>query len=232
MRREVIGNAELYLGDCRDLLPQLESVHAVVTDPPFGIGFQYASHADRPEDYPELMQWLVSECLRLSAGPCFVWQSMANCGRWHEWFPPGFRILAACKGFVTQRATAVQFAWDPVISWGLPSGRADRWVYDWNVCSVPNFGSGRESIDHPCPRPVQHCEWLLGAVPAASLILDPFIGSGTTGVAALRLGRRFIGCEIDPGYFEVACRRLEAAARQPSLIPDAPPPAAQQGAFL
>ncbi len=80
---------------------------------------------------------------------------------------------------------------------------------------------------HPTAKPI---EWMERLVNIASLpgetILDPFMGSGTTGVACAKLGRRFIGIEIDPGYFEIACRRIDEAYRQRDLFRDAPRPAA------
>ena len=71
---------------------------------------------------------------------------------------------------------------------------------------------------HPTQKPVRLMEWCLGFLPKAETILDPFMGSGTTGVACANTGRRFVGIEIDPGYFDAACRRIEAAYRQPRLF--------------
>ena len=109
----------------------------------------------------------------------------------------------------------------------------------WSSLEQPvrafDYGHGQlanEGKQHPTQKPLPLMVWCLGFMPAARLVFDPFMGSGTTGVAALRLGRRFIGCEIDPGYFDIACRRIEAAARQPSLLPDTPPPRAMQGALI
>jgi site-specific DNA-methyltransferase (adenine-specific) len=73
--------------------------------------------------------------------------------------------------------------------------------------------------------------WCLGFVPTAQIIIDPFMGSGTTGVACVRRGRRFVGIEIDEGYFEIACRRIEAETRQPRLFAEPAPVAVQGGLF-
>ncbi len=83
---------------------------------------------------------------------------------------------------------------------------------------------------HPTQKPVAVIEWVLGFVKATT-ILDPFMGSGTTGVACARLGRRFIGVEIEPRYFDIACRRIEAECRQPRLFTE-PTPRAVQEALL
>ena len=80
---------------------------------------------------------------------------------------------------------------------------------------------------HPTQKPVAVMEWVLGFVKAHT-ILDPFMGSGTTGVACARLGRRFIGCEIEPRYFDIACKRIEEAYRQPRLFAEPAPKAVQE----
>ena len=76
--------------------------------------------------------------------------------------------------------------------------------------------------EHPTQKPTAIMEWCLGFVPNAQTILNPFMGSGTTGVACARLGRRFIGIEIEPRYFDIACRRIEDAYKQADLFVDAP----------
>lgn len=226
IRWETIGNATLGLGDCRDILPTLSPIDAIVTDPPFGIGFKYDSHKDSAAEYDDLIRFLVAESVRLSRGPCFVWQSSKTCHRWHEWFPEGWRIFAACKAFVQLRPVEVQWAWDPVIFWGASGGKHDESIRDWHVATTPNFGLGRESIAHPCPRPLDQVEYIVGGLRAQS-ILDPFMGSGTTGVACANLGRQFIGIEIDPKYFDEACRRIENAYKQADLFIPAPAPFVQ-----
>ena len=222
-RTEVIGDATLILGDCREVLPTLPRVDAVVTDPPYGIRFgRYESHDDDVAAYPDLMRALVSGAEALCDGPCFVWQAMGNCGRWHEWFPPGYRIFAACKSFVQLRPVEVQYAWDPVIFWNTRSGKHNESIRDWHVAATPNFRAGRESIAHPCPRPVDQVLYIVEGL-RSETILDPFMGSGTTGVACIKLGRKFIGIEIEPKYFDIACKRIEEAWKQPRLF-DEPKP--------
>jgi len=81
----------------------------------------------------------------------------------------------------------------------------------------------QEAREHPTQKPVSVLEWCLGFLPDASTILDPFMGSGTTGVACANLGRKFIGIEIEPKYFDIACRRIEDAYKQPRLFEDAKP---------
>jgi DNA modification methylase len=214
-------SATLYLGDCLEILPQIEAADALVTDPPYGIGFDYGEgHKDDPEQYEAMMKAVLAECARIVGdGPCFVWQGMPQCHQWHRWFPAPFRILAACKGFVQYRPTAIQWSFDPVIFWGKPPCAPSVYVKDWHLQSKAPFGANRQRIDHPCPRPLEQTEYVvsLASLPG-HVVLDPFMGSGTTGVAAVRNGRRFIGIEKDPKHFESARKRIEDAEQQGRLL--------------
>ena len=100
----------------------------------------------------------------------------------------------------------------------------DKALREFTIC---NKTAGKE---HPTQKPIELMEWCLSLLPDASTILDPFMGSGTTGVACVKLGRRFIGIEIEPRYFDIACRRIEEATKQPDLFIE-PPREAEQLAF-
>jgi site-specific DNA-methyltransferase (adenine-specific) len=217
--RVEIGNHVLYRGDCLEVLPTLSGVDAVVTDPPYGIGFKYESHDDSEEAYEELVTSVVAWCGSLNPKCCFFWQAMRTADRWHRWFPSGFRIFAACKGFVQYRPTPVQFSWDPVIWWGSPSGEPSVYRKDYHEQRLAPFGFGRARIDHPCPRPIEQVVYVIGLASVESeTVLDPFMGSGTTGVACQKLGRRFVGIEKEPKYFDIACRRIEEAMNAEPLL--------------
>lgn len=208
---------ELYLADCLDVLPQLEGVDAVVTDPPYGIGFKYNIHDDSPDGYGEMLGRVLSLCAEASSddAPFFVWQGMKNAPQWHQWFPKDFRILAACKGFVQFRPTVPQYGFDPVIHWGKCKAKPSVFLRDYHVQRLAPFGAGRPKIEHPCPRPLEQVRYFVEMVgEGAPTVLDPFMGSGTTGVAAIELGHRFVGIEIDPDYFEIAHKRIKHAASQ------------------
>jgi len=211
----------LYLGDCREILPTLEagSVDAVVTDPPFGIGFKYQSHNDTTDGYGEWMWSCVemAEKLCSSGSPIFVWQAMLNVRRFAEWFPRDWRLFAAARNFVQIRHTAMQYSYDPVLVWWTDGdvwtmGTANR---DFHIGDTTPQSRGEDGYvkGHPCPRPLGQVAHIVQQwARPNSTILDPFMGSGTTGVAAMKMGRKFIGIEIEPKYFEIAARRIEEAA--------------------
>lgn len=203
----------LYHGDCRELLPDLHGT-ALITDPPYGIGWDRATWADDPEQYPALMRWLVSESKRVVPdGWCFVFQAMSNVGLFHEWFPDGWRLFAACKDFVQMRPTEVQNGWDPVVFWRngakVSGHRSNVGIVtrDYHVGSVA--GELRNKVGHPSPRPLDTMRHLVVLATADDgVVIDPFAGSGTTLRAAKDCGRRAIGIEIEERYCEVAANRL------------------------
>lgn len=228
-RVETIGDATLYLGDCRE--QSLPRVDAIVTDPPYGVGFEYESHDDAPSAYVEAVvkPILGFETLLTAQGMMCVFQSATHAPRWAQWFPREFRPIALTKAFVQMRAGFVTQATDYALMWfpnetpktqpaWQPNGARD-WFYSPET-AVPRSGPERE---HPCPRPLDMMRYIISRFcPPGSSVLDPFMGSGTTGVACVNTGRKFIGIEKEPKYFDLACRRLEEAWKQPRLFSDAP----------
>lgn len=206
-----IGNATLYRADCFHVLPTLNGIGAVITDPPFCIGFSYRNYDDSPHKYDELMSRLVPECTRITDdGPCFVWQSPRTADRWHRHFPDGYRIIAACKIYPEHLGKAPSFTWDPVIFWSRRRRVRDELPRDWHVADLRPWDGYRGENVHPCPRPLTQMRYFCDAT-SAKVILDPFMGSGTTGVAAILAGKRFVGIEQDPVYFAYACKRIAKA---------------------
>lgn len=208
-----IGSATLYRADCFDVLPNLCGIGAAVTDPPYGIGFRYRSYDDAPDKYDGLMTRLVPELVRVTdGGPCFVWQSPLKAGSWHRYFPAGWRIVAACKLYPKRGGRRKCLSWDPVIFFSGRSRIHDELPRDWHLADLRPY-DGDNPV--PCPRPLEQVRYFCEGVRADS-ILDPFMGSGTTGVAAVLAGKRFIGIERDPVYFEYACKRIERAWKERS----------------
>lgn len=227
-----IGDCTLYLGDCQQILPTLGRIDAVITDPPFGIGFKYASHDDTPDGYGEWLWTIISEAERLlfPGSPVFVFQAMLNAPHFHAWFPRNWRIYAAAKNFVQMRPTAMQYAWDPVVVWwtdgeAYKSDARDIVNRDFFVANTAGNVSNTKALEkgHPCPRPLDQMRVIVGqwARPGGE-VLDMFMGAGTTGVACVEEGRKFIGIEKDPKYFDIACRRIDAAYKRPKLFESAP----------
>lgn len=213
----IIGDATLYLGDCREILPTLGKVDAVVTDPPYGIaatwkgGFS-AKHgwakAERESGLRNAWdgQPPTAETMRLvlTAGD----QQIIWGGNYFE-LPPSRCWLVWNKperGFTLAEAELAWTSRDNVV----------------RVFDAPRSEPDRE---HPTQKPVALMAWCVQKT--TGTILDPFMGSGTTGVACAKLGRKFIGVEIEPRYFDIACKRIEEAYRQPRLFEE-PKPKAEQ----
>lgn len=223
----------LYHGDCLEILPHIDTADAVVTDPPFGIGFDYGeAHDDNASDYEVLMMTLVPQITRIANGrACFLWQSTKQAGNWHRWFPPGFRIFAACKSFAQYRPVSIQWSWDPVIFWGDSKGEPSVGKRDWHAQYLAAFGAGRELVKHPCPRNTQQVAYIVSlATSPGELVLDPFMGSGTTGIACVNNNRRFIGIEKGETYFLEAKERILRAKQQTQFHFDNKNPGASENA--
>lgn len=232
---KIIGPCLLINADCRDVLPMLAagSVDAVVTDPPYGVALigKKTKHTERTATqlYEDSERHLVENIIpRVCAWVASARRAVITPGTRHlSKYPPPTDL-----GGVYQPNGAGRGPWGfncfhPVLYYGnSPTNhlgqkpttvRATHWIV-------------RETIDHPCPKPV---EWMLWMVSMASidgeLVADPFMGSGTTGVACIRTGRRFIGIEIDPGYFKIARDRIRREWEQyqggPMFAPKADDPA-------
>ncbi len=212
----------IYHGDCRDVLPSLRA-NVVITDPPYGIGFTYpgAQYVDTVAAYAEWL-WPAIELAEKACstdGGIAVFQSAKYARNWAAWFPRDWRLIAIPKVFVQMNTALVTWATDYVLYWPLaetPRG-AREWqpkpARDWFVSyetAIPRRGYER---GHPCPRPHDMMRFMVSIIaPPASIVLDPFMGSGTTVVAAKRLGRRAIGIEIEEKYCEIAAKRLSQEA--------------------
>ena len=219
-REERIGNQRLILGDCLEVMPTLGRVDAVVTDPPYGIGFTYKTHDDSPEKWFRLMDAVVPVCRRVAKFVVMPSCAIKRLPWWYENHRPDW-IVAWHKGSPGHAASIGFNDWEPHVVWGRP----DRPMHDHfsTVCGFDDNG-------HPCPKPEAYSRWLVDrAAPRGGTIIDPFMGSGTTLVACQKLGRHGIGIEIDPDYFDIACRRVDEAARQPDLFIAPTPKPIQEG---
>jgi len=208
IKREVqIGDCRLILGDCVSVMPLLGKVDAVVTDPPYGIGESGGQFRDRKGGGHRVLarkDWDVS---RPSDVAFALVQSASD--KQIIWGGNYFAdLMPPSKGWLY---------WDKLMGGDFADGELawtnlDRALRKFTMC---NKMAGKE---HPTQKPVALMEWCLGFLPDAKTILDPFMGSGTTLVACAKLGRKGIGIELDPDYFEIACKRVEEAYRQPDLL--------------
>lgn len=203
----IIGDATLYLGDCMDILPTLPKVDAVITDPPYGIADDYLKPSNKGEWcnlYSEKITWdsfapdeAVSIAISLSS-KAIVWG-----GNYFK-LPP-------------QRGWLI---WDKMQS--HTSGHAEL---AWTNINIPirSFAYSRAQLSnehkqHPTQKPIGLMAWCIDLAGNPELILDPFMDSGTTGVAAIQMGRKFIGIEREQKYFDIACQRIEQATKQDDMF--------------
>jgi DNA modification methylase len=210
MTKVEIGDATLYLGDCIEIIPTLPEVDAVVTDPPYGVGFKYESHDDSREGYEEwCLRWF--DALQEKTETVLMCPGVPNVTMWARRRPFKWQI-AWLKPAAMGRSSVGFCNWEPMLLWGKGVKNSV------DVFTAPIRPD--QTIDHPCPKPLGWAVESVMRVPGNS-VLDPFMGSGTVGMACAELGRSFTGIEIDPAYFDLACRRIEQAQSQRKLF-DAP----------
>jgi site-specific DNA-methyltransferase (adenine-specific)/modification methylase len=217
-RVEKIGLATLYLGDCREIAPGLERPAAVITDPPYGIGIAKrgtvgTSKVAAVRDYgkadwdnapppADFIDWLRanSETQILFGGNFF---NLPPTPCWLVWNKLNTGDFADCE-----------------LAWTNMRGAVRKFDLLWNGMIRAERDIDRE---HPTQKPVALMRWCIeqAKVPPGGVILDPYMGSGSTGVAAMQMRHPFIGIEIEPRYFDIACRRIEEAQRQGDMFRDA-----------
>ena len=217
MREERIGNQRLILGDCLEVMPTLGPVDAVVTDPPYGIKADEnpvrgsKKHKQKGWDREKPGKAVFAHILRIGKTQV-VWGG----NYFTEFLPASMRWLVWDKMQGDFSLADCEFAWTS------QDAAARMFRYSRGAAL-------RDGRVHPTQKPVALMEWCLGFLPDAVTILDPFMGSGTTLVACQKLGRHGIGIEIDPDYFDIACRRVDEAARQPDLFIAPTPKPIQEG---
>lgn len=213
IRKETIGDCTLYLGDCREILPTLGKVDAVVTDPPYGMEFRSNHRTVRPKFHAiandhsaDALAWACEIDAAHSKYVFCRWDNLQDVPKPRSlvtWIKNNWSMGDLNGEHARQTEVALFY---PGKGHFFPSGRPS------DVITAPRTGNEW----HPTEKPVQlmwHvARWTDGT------ILDPFMGSGTTGVACVKLGRKFVGIEIDQKYFDIACRRIEDAYKQPDFF--------------
>jgi site-specific DNA-methyltransferase (adenine-specific) len=236
----------LYLGDCREVLPTLTDVRHVISDPPYEDELHKAMGSIRRNDGREMVQDLGFEGInstREEIASAFVnasngwlivftlaegvraWRDpiQAAGGKWDTtlaWIKPDssprFNGQGAARGF---ECAVTAWCGTGYRKW---NGGGKRGIYTHCV------NTGRQG-EHPTEKPLPlMADIIRDYTQAGELICDPFCGSGTTGVAAVKLGRRFIGIERDPKWFDLSCRRIQAALDAPDMFIEPPKPAKQE----
>lgn len=219
MRVEHIGNATLYLGDCREILPTLGKVDAVVTDPPYGIDYGRAGGFSASHGWG---QWRENVAWDQDRPDREIFDGMLGVSRhqiiwggnyFTDYLHPSMQWLVWDKGQRDFSLADFEMAWSS-------QQKAAR------IIDYPRARALQDGKEHPTQKPVEVMRWCTELLPKTiKTVCDPFMGSGTTGVAAVMLGKTFIGIEREETYFEVARRRIEAATKQPDLfIHPAPKP--------
>ena len=226
MRVETIGQATLYLGDCLTVLPTLGKVDTVITDPPYGIEGgtggtsrarargNYEGAFTSEDDTPEFIASVVVPCIKLcldQSRSVVVTPGNKNFCLYPQ--PDSFGSMYQPQGTGAQR-----WGWcdsQPIFYYGKSPIQGLR----LEACTFRVVTNDGCDNCHPCPKPLSFIKKLVGKCSlAGETVLDPFMGSGTTGVACADLGRKFIGIEITESYFNIACERIENAYRQERLF--------------
>ena len=214
-RIEVIGACTLYLGDCLEIMPTLGKVDAVVADPPYGIGYTgnggkgWTNYdADWDADRPPRE---IFDAIRAISKYQIIWGG----NYFTDYLPPTMQWLVWDKGQRGFSLADCEFAWSS-------QNKAAR-IFDYARAKAMKDGK-----EHPTQKPVALMAWCLDRVKDAKSVLDPFMGSGTTGVACVKQGRSFIGIELDESYFDIAVKRIRDSYRQPDMFIEAERPKAEQ----
>lgn len=228
-RTEIIGDCLLIEADCLSILPHLPKIDACLTDPPYGInqagGFSGAGGFSKPIERKQYDDnWdkytpdaITFEIMLSISKEAIIWggnyftDKIPQANFWLVW---------------DKENTMPTFSDCELAGTNIDKNSVKRLVYRQNGCM-----SKEKERFHPTQKAVGVMEWCLSHVKNAETILDPFMGSGTTGVACAKLGRKFIGIELEEKYFDIACKRIEEAYKQPGLFV-APPKTFKQEELL
>lgn len=225
---------ELYNDNCDNVLSKLDLSRTVmVSDPPFNIGYHYSSYGDNMEEdtyynwiggifsmapsvvihYPDAL-YRLSYTMGLFPKRVVSWVYNSNTARQHR----DIAFFEITPNF-NQVRQPYKNPTDKRIKERLERGIEGSKLYDWwEINQVKNVSKDKNGISHPCVMPLEVMLNIIGILPKDVIILDPFMGSGTTGIACKKLNRDFIGIELDENYFNLAKERIENTVVTRTLI--------------
>lgn len=223
MKKIEIGNATLYLGDCLDILPNLEKVTAIVTDPPYGEVNRDSNGLRNLDmgvaDIVNFDEKELADIFSKLADSVYIWCGTEQVSKYRESFVSNGLSTRACVWEKTNPS--------PMNGQHLWLSSLELCVYGKNKnatfnehCASPVWRLPTEPKEfHPTAKPIRLMEIQINAsTNENNIVLDPFMGSGTTGIACMNLKRKFIGIEREQKYFDIACKRIEDAQRQVTLF--------------
>jgi DNA modification methylase len=207
---------QLMRGDCVDLLRTIpdKSIDAVITDPPYNVMKNYSDYSDNKtnREYKDWCSCWINELIRVSDFVMFS-SGLNNISLWYEIKPPDNVVCWYKPNAMLSSKYSVMALWEPFLVYGKPKQKPKKDAYNYAISPQKDTGN------HPCPKPIGLFRIIVeDCTNQTDTILDPFMGSGTTGVACVQTGRNFIGCEIDPGYFKIAEKRIHYAEQQARLF--------------
>lgn len=252
-RKEVIGDCTLYLGDCLEIMPTLDPVNHTISDPPYEASLHASKNSlrgrARVDSGPNLKgldfapiddirDRVVGYAATLSQGWFIAFCTVEGVWRWAD-------VINASPAKYKRACIWIKPDSTPQLNGQGPAQGAECFVTAWcgtgharwnaggkrGVYTHCVNGSKREGT-HPTEKPVSLMAELVGDFTQhGETVLDPFMGSGTTGVACVNLGRKFIGIELEERYFDIACKRIESAYQQPRLFDEPAPKPVQESMF-
>ena len=228
LREERIGDQRLILGDCHEVMPSLDRMDAVVSDPPYGIDFDFSRERNSRKSGLSFGKGRSGDDIHRG------WSRIAGDDRAFDPLPflhHEFVILWGGNNYAGLPPSRGWLVWDKRRD-TTPDNHGDAELAWTNIDMVVRVhrqvwrGIVREGVEnvthgpkhHPTQKPLALMEWCLGFIPEGKTILDPFMGSGTTLVACQRMGRKGVGIELDPVYFDSACKRVDEVSRQGDLF--------------
>lgn len=213
-RKEVIGSATLYLGDCTEIMKELDKIDSLVTDPPFGMCFvssrrnEDTKHkAIKNDDTIEMFNFCLDIETNHSKHIFCRWDNLIGINKKPNscitWVKNNHSMGDLEHEYGRKTEVCLFYRGENHF---FPAGRPN------DVINAVRTGNNF----HPTEKPVQLMQHIIKNT--HGMVVDPFMGSGTTGVAAVQMGRKFIGIELDEGYFNIACKRIEDAQRQKDMF--------------